>query len=178
MRLVLALSVALSSTGCADIRKTAAHITLERVNFISLTKELFMNQKSWNHYDPGLFPLPAMEKTVMKYRSIGAACLAVALASASPALADGGHGGRGVHRGGHSHGVHAAGFHGRGAHFAGRGYRRGYGGGYQRAYGGYGGYDNGPGIVGGLIAGSMIGAGAGYGYGDYGGYGGYGGEDD
>ena len=139
---------------------------IERAN-CSPAKEFFMNQTYWNREARGLFPLPVMEETVMKYRSIGAACLAVALAAASPALARGGGGGHGVHSG-HFHG-HAGGFHGRSAHVAGRGYRGGYGG-YRRAYGGYGGYDNGPGIVGGLIAGSLLGAGIGYGSYGYGGY--------
>ena len=41
-------------------------------------------------------------------------------------------------------------------------------GGYGGSYGGYGYDDYGPGIAGGLIAGSLLGAGLGYGY--YGGY--------
>ena len=138
-------------------------------------------------------PLAVMEETVKKYRSMGAACLAVALAAASPALARGGGGGGGHGGGGGFHGggggfhggmggggFRAGGFRGGGAHFAGGGFRGGgfrrglggYGGGYGYGgygggYGGYGGYgydDYGPGIVGGLIAGSLFGAGMGYSY--------------
>jgi hypothetical protein len=84
-----------------------------------------------------------------KFGTIGAACLAVVLAAASPALARGGHGGGG----------HGGGFHGGGAHFAGGGFR---GGGFRGGRGGFG-----PGIAAGVIAGAALGAGAGY----YGGYG-------
>jgi hypothetical protein len=76
-----------------------------------------------------------------KLKIIGAACLVAALATASPAMARGGHMGGG-HMGG-------GGFHG-GSHFAGGGFR-----------GGRGGF--GPGIAAGVIAGAAIG-GLGYGY--------------
>jgi hypothetical protein len=97
---------------------------------------------------------------MMKFKTIGAAALAIALAAASPAMARGGHGGGGGHMGGGG-GAHFAGggFHGGGAHFAGGGFR---GGGFHR--GGFG-----PGIAAGVIAGAAIG-GLGYygGYPDYG----------
>jgi hypothetical protein len=77
-----------------------------------------------------------------KFATIGAACLAVVLATATPALARSGHGG--------------GGFHGGGAHFAGGGIR---GGGFR---GGRGGIGIGPGIAAGLVAGAVIGGGYGY----------------
>jgi hypothetical protein len=84
------------------------------------------------------------ETVMTKFGTIGAACLAVALAASSPALAQGRHMGGGFHAGG--------------AHFAGGGFR---GGGFHGGRGGFG-----PGIAAGLAAGAVIG-GAGY----YGGYG-------
>jgi len=80
------------------------------------------------------------EIVMTKLGTIGAACLAVALAASSPALARAGHGG--------------GGFHGGGAHYAGGGFR---GGGYR---GGHGGGFVGPGIAAGLIAGAVIGGAA------------------
>ena len=71
-----------------------------------------------------------------KFKTLGAICLAVSLAAASPALARSGHGG-----------FHGGGFHGGGAHFAGGGFR---GGGV------------GPGIAAGLIAGAALGGAYGY----------------
>jgi hypothetical protein len=99
-----------------------------------------------NIADTGLLALRLIkEETVMKtFGMIGAACLAVVLATATPALARGGH-----FRGG--------GFHGGGAHFAGGGIR----GGFRGGHGGFG-----PAIAAGVVAGAVIG-GAGY----YGGYG-------
>jgi hypothetical protein len=85
------------------------------------------------------------EIVMTRFGTIGAACLAVALAASSPALARGGHIG-----GGHGGG----GFHGGGAHFAGGGMR---GGGFR---GGRGGGFVGPGIAAGLIAGAVIGGAA------------------
>jgi hypothetical protein len=81
--------------------------------------------------------------SMTKFRALGAICLAVSLAAASPALARGGHGGGGFHGGG---------FHGGGAHFAGGGFRGG----------GYRGGGIGPGIAAGLIAGSVLGGAYGY----------------
>jgi hypothetical protein len=88
--------------------------------------------------------------SMTKFKTLGAVCLAVSLAAASPALARGGHGGGGFHGGG---------FHGGGAHFAGGGFRGG----------GFRGGGIGPGIAAGLIAGSVLGGAYGY-YGapDYG----------
>jgi hypothetical protein len=95
------------------------------------------------------------ELVMTKFKAIGAACLAIALAAASPAMARGGHGGGGGgHMGGGAH-FGGGGFHGGGAHFAGGGFR---GGGFHR--GGYG-----PGIAAGVIAGAALG-----GLGYYGGY--------
>jgi hypothetical protein len=89
---------------------------------------------------PGYCLLDSSGETVMiKFGTIGAACLAVALAASTPALAQGGN--------------RAGGFHGGGAHFAGGGYR---GGGFRGGHGGFG-----PGIAAGLVAGAVIG-GAGY----------------
>lgn len=91
-----------------------------------------------------------------KFATVGAACLAIALAATSPVMArGGGHGG-----GGGRGGFHGGGFGGGGARFAGGGFRGGgFGGGFRR--GGYG-----PGIAAGLIAGSVLGGGYGYyGYG-------------
>lgn len=79
---------------------------------------------------------------MIRIGTMGAACLAFALVTASPAFAQGGN------RGG--------GFHGGGAHFAGGGYR---GGGFRGA-------GVLPGIAAGVIAGAVLGGGAGY----YGGY--------
>jgi hypothetical protein len=76
---------------------------------------------------------------MIRFGTIGAACLAVVLAASTPALAQGGN--------------RAGGFHGGGAHFAGGGYR---GGGFRGGHGGFG-----PGIAAGLVAGAVIG-GAGY----------------
>ena len=73
-----------------------------------------------------------------RFQTIGAACLAVALAASSPALARAGHGG--------------GGFHASGAHFVGGAVRGG--GGYRGGRGGFG-----PGIAAGLIAGAVIGGG-------------------
>jgi hypothetical protein len=89
---------------------------------------------------PGYCLFDSSGETVMiKFGTIGAACLAVALAASTPALAQGGN--------------RAGGFHGGGAHFAGGGYR---GGGFRGGHGGFG-----PGIAAGLVAGAVIG-GAGY----------------
>jgi hypothetical protein len=77
--------------------------------------------------------------SMTKFKTLGAICLAVSLAAASPALAAG----RGA-------GFHGGGFHG-GAHFAGGGFRGGYHGG-----------GIGPGIAAGLIAGSVLGGAYGY----------------
>jgi len=89
----------------------------------------------------------------VKYRSAGVACFAIALGTASPALArDGGHGHfGGMHGGGVArHGV---------AHMEGGGFRGGYARGYGRSYGGYGyGYGSyafAPDVIGGLIGGSL-----------------------
>jgi len=79
---------------------------------------------------------------MIRLGTIGAACLAVALASASPAFAQGRN--------------RAGGYHGGGAHFAGGGFR---GGGFRGA-------GILPGIAAGVIAGAVLGAGPGY----YGGY--------
>jgi hypothetical protein len=76
-----------------------------------------------------------------KFKTIGAICLALSLAAASPALAGGMRGG-----------FHGGGFHGGGAHFAGGGFRGG----------GYRGGGIGPGVAAGLIAGSVIGGAYGY----------------
>jgi hypothetical protein len=91
-----------------------------------------------------------------KLKTLGAICLALSLAAASPALAGGMRGG------------HGGGFHSGGAHFAGSGFRGG----------GYRGGGIGPGVAAGLIAGSVIGGAYGYygapDYGDsYGYYDGY-----
>jgi hypothetical protein len=85
--------------------------------------------------------------SMTKFKTLGAICLAISLAAASPALARAGHGGAGFHGGG---------FHGGGAHFAGGGFR---GGGF---HGGRGGIGVGPGIAAGLVAGAVIGGGYGY----------------
>jgi hypothetical protein len=90
---------------------------------------------SMSNYDGG--------NSMTKFKALGAICLAVSLAAASPALARGGHGGGGFHGGG---------FHGGGAHFAGGGFRGG----------GYRGGGIGPGIAAGLIAGSVLGGAYGY----------------
>jgi hypothetical protein len=83
--------------------------------------------------------LDSSGETVMKkFTMIGAACLAVVLAAASPALAQGGN----------------RGFHNGGAHFAGGGYR---GGGFRGGVG--------PGIAAGLIAGAVVGGVVSSGYG-------------
>lgn len=79
---------------------------------------------------------------MIRIGTIGAACLAVAFATASPAFAQGGN------RGG--------GFHGGGAHFGGGGYR---GDGFRGA-------GILPGIAAGVVAGAVLGGGPGY----YGGY--------
>ena len=78
-----------------------------------------------------------------RFGTMAAACLAVALAATSPALARSGHGSGG-------------GFHGSAAHYAGGGFR---GSGYRQ--GGF----VGPAIAAGVVAGSVLGAGY------YGGYG-------
>jgi hypothetical protein len=92
-----------------------------------------------------------------KFKAIGVAALAIALAAASPVMArpgGGGHmGGGGFHGGGAHFG--GGGFRGGGAHFAGGGFR---GGGFHR--GGFG-----PGIAAGVVAGAALG-----GLGYYGGY--------
>jgi hypothetical protein len=90
------------------------------------------------------------ETVMTRFGTIGAACLAVALAASSPALAQGVHG---AGRGG-------AGFHAGGGHFAGGGMR---GGGFRGGRGG----GFGPGLAAGAIAGAVIGGAAygGYGYG-------------
>jgi BA14K-like protein len=141
-----------------------------------------------------------MENTMNKITTIGAGCLAIALAATSPALArgPGGPGGGGFHGGGgggahfagggfHGGGIPgggarfaAGGFHGGGvpgggARFAASGFNGGGipGGGARFAGGGFrgGGFRDhgfhhhggfGPGIAAGLIAGSVIGAGAYY----------------
>ncbi len=77
---------------------------------------------------------------MIRIGTIGAACLAVAFATASPAFAQGGN----------------RGFHGGGAHFTGGGYR---GGGFRGA-------GILPGIAAGVVAGAVLGGGPGY----YGGY--------
>ena len=75
---------------------------------------------------------------MQKVTTVGAACLAIALAAASPAMARG----------------FGGGFHGGGAHFAGGFHGGGFhGGGFH--HGGFG-----RGLAAGLIAGSVIGAGA------------------
>jgi hypothetical protein len=81
--------------------------------------------------------------SMTKLKTLGAICLAVSLAAASPALARGGHVGGGFHGGG---------FHGGGAHFAGGGFRGG----------GYRGGGIGPGIAAGLIGGAVLGGAYGY----------------
>lgn len=82
-----------------------------------------------------------------RFGTMAAACLAVALAATSPALARNGQvGGRG-----------GGGFHGSVGHYAGGGFR---GGGFRQGRGGFG-----PAIAAGVIAGSVLGAGY------YGGYG-------
>jgi BA14K-like protein len=110
-----------------------------------------------------------------KVTTIGAACLAIALAATSPAMARGlGGGGGGFHGGGGGfHGGGGGGFHGGGARFAAGGFN---GGGARFAGGGFrgGGFRDhgfhrggfGPGVAAGLIAGSVIGAGA-YGWPGY-----------
>jgi hypothetical protein len=119
-----------------------------------------------------------MENTMSKMTTIGAGCLAIALAATSPALAagfGGGHGGGGFHGGGFAGG----GFHGGGARFAASGFNGGGipGGSARFAAGGFrdGGFRDhdfhhhgfGRGIAAGLIAGSVIGAGWPYYYDDY-----------
>jgi hypothetical protein len=89
------------------------------------------------------------EMVMIRFGAMTAACLAVALAATTPALARGGHGG--WHGGG-------GGYHGGGAHFAGGGLR---GGGFR--HGGFGPGIAGAGIAAGIIAGSALGAGAYYG---------------
>jgi hypothetical protein len=81
--------------------------------------------------------------SITNFKTLGAICLAVSLAAASPALARGGHFGGGFHGGG---------FHGGGAHFADGGFRGG----------GYRGGGVGPGIAAGLIAGAVLGGAYGY----------------
>src|SRR6202163_2564509 len=77
---------------------------------------------------PGYCLFDSSGETVMiRFGTIGAACLAVVLAASTPALAQGGN--------------RAGGFHGGGAHFAGGGYRGGgfrggHGGGWARIAGG------------------------------------------
>ena len=96
-----------------------------------------------------------------RFKALGAVCLAVALAAASPALAQGGHVGGGHAGGGFQGGsAHVGGFQGGGAHFATGGARSGFagGGGYRRR-------GIGPGIAAGLVAGAVLGGGYGY-YGD------------
>jgi hypothetical protein len=91
---------------------------------------------------------------MIRIGTIGAACLALALATASPAFAQGGN--------------RAGGFHGGGAHFGGGNFRGGgarFGGGGYRG-GGFGGAGILPGIAAGVIAGAVLGAGPVY----YGGY--------
>jgi hypothetical protein len=83
------------------------------------------------------------EISMTKFKTLGAICLAVSLAAASPALARSGHVGGGFHGGG---------FHGGGAHFAGGGFRGG----------GYRGGGIGPGIAAGLIGGAVLGGAYGY----------------
>jgi hypothetical protein len=91
-------------------------------------------------------PFDSSGETVMiRLGTIGAACLAVAFATASPAFAQGG-----------NRGFHGGGFHGGGGHFAGGGYRGG----------GFGGASILPGIAAGVVAGAVLGGGPGY----YGGY--------
>jgi hypothetical protein len=85
------------------------------------------------------------ETVMTKFGTISAACLAAALAIASPAFA----------RSGHGAGGHGSSFRGGSAHFAG-------GGGFRRGGGGYG-----PGIAAGLIAGAAIGSSGYYGPGHY-----------
>ena len=80
-----------------------------------------------------------------KLKALGTACLVAALAATSPALA------AGFNMGG-ARGVGS--FHAANAHFNGGGFR---GGGFHR--GGFG-----PGIAAGVIAGTALGAAAGYGY--------------
>jgi uncharacterized membrane protein YgcG len=97
--------------------------------------------------------------SMTKFKTLGAICLAISLAAASPALARADHGGAGFHGGG---------FHGGGAHFAGGGFRGG----------GFRGGGIGPGIAAGLIGGAVLGGAYGYygapDYGDsYGYYDGY-----
>jgi hypothetical protein len=96
-----------------------------------------------------------------KLRVLGAACLAVALAAASPAMArGGGHMGGGHMGGGHMGGAHFGAAHvGGGAHFAAGGVRGGafHGGFHRRGFG--------PGIAAGVVAGAALG-----GLGYYGGY--------
>ena len=77
---------------------------------------------------------------MIRVGTIGAACLALALAAATPAFAQGGH--RGGFQGG---GFHGGGYHG--GNFRG---------------GGYGGGGILPGIAAGVIAGAVLGAGSGY----------------
>jgi hypothetical protein len=102
------------------------------------------------HRRGSLPPRRNQETDMTRFKMIGAAALAVALAAASPALARGGHGCGGFGGGGHFGG---------GAHFAGGGFR---GGGFHG--GGFNGF--GRGIGAGLAAGAVIG-----GLGYYGGYG-------
>jgi hypothetical protein len=98
------------------------------------------------------------ETVMIRFGTIGAACLAVALASASPAFAGGNRSG---------------GYHGGGAHFAGGGFRGGgarfAGGGFRG--GGFGGAGILPGVAAGVVAGALLGGGPGYYPGYYGGYG-------
>jgi BA14K-like protein len=129
-----------------------------------------------------------MENTMSKMTTIGAGCLAIALAATSPALAagfGGGHGGGGFHGGFGGGGFHGGGFagggfHGGGARFAASGFNGGGipGGSARFAAGGFrdGGFRDhdfhrhggfGRGVAAGLIAGSVIGAGWPYYYDDY-----------
>jgi hypothetical protein len=85
---------------------------------------------------------------MIRIGTTGAACLAIALATAAPAFAQGGHRGAGFH---------GSGYHG--GNFRGGGYRGG----------GFGGAGILPGIAAGVIAGAVLGAGPGY----YNGYSGY-----
>ena len=87
---------------------------------------------------------------MIRIGTIGAACLALALATAAPAFAQGGNRG---------------GFHG--GNFRGGGGAQFWGGGYRG--GGYGGAGILPGIAAGVVAGAVLGAGPGY----YSGYPGY-----
>lgn len=92
----------------------------------------------------------------MKHRATGAACLAIVLAAATPALAREHGSGHGHVAGRAVHGGHFA--RGGAAHVAGRGFRGGYAHGYGRGYGYYGGYGyDGYGVVPDFFAGLFAG---------------------